>query len=173
MAQQSITRSHFSRRALPRFTAVDVLSLSPQARRQFVKEVLFPVLTQNAVTLSANAAVLPTNCSLIGGYVTFRTIPAAAGGTATFQVRSIAADGITKVFMTTALTVLAMTNDVPVALVLAATNPVNLPAGTSLELVCTTSNNVVGTAQVGGTVTLLFEPTEDAIISYSTAIAFP
>lgn len=150
--------------------ATDVLALSPQAR---MRRIVFdlPATTQSTTTYATVQSVGYTSTPL-GGYVVFRTIPVVAGGTCTLTVTYTAADGTTETVLTTTQTLLSKTNLVPFALTLdsavapaTATSYLDMAAAGSITVKIVTSNDVVGTAQVGGTLVLLVDPVEDSPIS--------
>ncbi len=91
-----------------------------------------------------------------------------SSGTSTYAIDRYATDGTTKtniVASTDCLT--GFTAFIPVKQTLAATNPTTTLVGESIVVTLTTSNNSVTTAHIGGSITFLIEPIEDAIISDS------
>lgn len=165
-----ITRNRFSRRQAGRGIAVDVLALSPQARRYLVS-VPFPTLTANVITyasFTANAA-----CRVISVYVDFPVIPAMSSGTSAFTVDRYLVDGTTDANIVASLTVLTgFTAFIPVAPAIAAANPTSITAGQSVVVTLTTSNNTVDTNHRGGSITFLVESVEDAVISDTNTDVF-
>ena len=157
------TRSKFFERQAGQAVAVDCLALSPQAalRQLFMA---LPATTQ-ATTTYGNIKPVGINCQAVSGYVVFRTAPAVAGGTCTITLTYTAADGVTATVITATQDILSKSNLVPFALTMTAT-PLMLATG-SLTLSIITSNNSVGTAQVGGELVLNVYPTEDTVISDS------
>lgn len=146
-----------SERVFNATTRVDVAALSPQARTLAKTVALtstLPVVQGTTKTLIMPVASALTVLAVSIAYV---TIPAVAGGTATLQIDTVAADGTTTVNIVAATSLLLLTNKVPVALTLAATNPASIVAGGSILLTVVTSNNVVGTADVGGGLTINFQ----------------
>lgn len=150
---------------------VDVDSASPMLRRQ--RDFLFtmPATTQNSTTSSlvqscgvsgkAGSAVV----KVIGATAVWgTTAPAVSGGTCTVVVEKIANDGTTATSLTTATTLLSRTANVPFDLTALAT-PLTVNGDESIRVSVTTSNNAVGTAGAGGSVTVICAPVEDTTIS--------
>ena len=149
-----------SERVFNATTRVDIAALSPQGRYSAKTVALTSVLpvvqnTTKLLLIPVTSAMLVLNAS-----IAYTTIPVVAGGTATLQIDTVAADGVTTVNIVAATSLLGLTNKVPLALTLAATNPASVPAGASLLLTVVTSNNVVGTADVGGGFTIGFQRVE-------------
>lgn len=149
------------------FIKADVGYLSPQARRQHVVlNATAPLVVQNVSKYMTMACGTTSGFKVIAAYVNFVTLPACAGGTSTLAIDKIATDGSTATNIVAAATVLSgYTAKVPLAQTLAATNPTAITVGESILVTVTTSNNVVGTADVGASVTLVIEPVEDTTIS--------
>ncbi len=168
----AVTRAKASTHLLGGNVAVDVLGMSPQARAQTLTSPVnpHPIVVQN--TTQTFAIPVTHNCKVLNGYVMFTTVPAVSGGTSTVQVDYVASDGSTTTNIVAAQTILGLTNKVPSAFTIAATNPTSCAAGGSFLFTVATSNNTVGTADVGGQVALGIERVEDAIISdTNTAVA--
>ena len=138
-------------------TRVDVAALSPSARTMSMHIQVTQALpvTQNVTKVLS----MPVTSALtvLSAYLVYTTIPAVAGGTATIQIDTVAADGTTTVNIVAATSILLMTNKVPLALTLAATNPASIAAGAQILFTIVTSNNAVGTADVGGGLSLAFQ----------------
>ena len=112
------------------------------------------------------ASGLTSGFKILSAYVNFVTLPACAGGTSTLAIDRIATDGSTATNIVAAADILSgYTAKVPVAQTLAATNPTAITAGQSILVTVTTSNNAVGTADVGASVTLWCEAVEDDVIT--------
>ena len=158
-------RSKFSERQQGRGVVVDVFAASPQLRRVPVPlSATAPLVVQNVSKYMTFTA--PYACKLINAYVSFVTLPACAGGTSTLAIDRIAVDGSTATNIVAATTILTgYTAKIAVAQTLAATNPTSIAAGETIQVTVTTSNNAVGTADVGANVTMLLEPIEDTIIT--------
>jgi len=163
----TINRSKFSEKQSRNLVAVDVLALSPRARRQVVP-IVAPITLVVQNTSKTVAITSPSSCKVVSAYVQFSTVPAVAGGTATLKIERIATDGSTATSIVDAATILSgYSNNIAVAQTIAATNPTEITAGQTIRVTVTTSNNVVGTADVGGTITLLVEPVEQTAITDS------
>lgn len=154
MAQNMVKASE---RVFNATTRVDVAALSPQARTMAKTVALTSVLPVVQGTTKTLIIPVASALTVLGASIAYVTIPAVAGGTATLQIDTVAADGTTTVNIVAATSLLLLTNKVPVALTLAATNPASIPAGASILLTVVTSNNVVGTADVGGGLTINFQ----------------
>lgn len=168
-------RSRFSVRQAGRAVAVDVLALSPQARTFFSTIDPGSAIVVQAQTKYFTAGVPVNNLSnpnsttgvkLVGVSYTQQTAPAVAGGTATVQVDVVASDGSTTVNLVAATSLLGLTSKVALQLAMAATP--TIPTGSMILITVVTSNNSVGTADVGSSFTLGFEPVEDALITDSS-----
>ncbi len=158
----AVTRSKFSVRQAGARVAVDVNALSPRARERRI-DIDLPATTANTTTYSAMRASGEPG-TLVSGYAVFRTKPVIDDpGTITLTIDHVAADGSTVTTLVDAQTLEGKTDLVPFALTLAAT-PAMLATG-SIRTSIATSNHTVSTAQVGGTVVLIYKPTEDAVIS--------
>ena len=138
-------------------TRVDVASLSPSARTQALHVAMTSTLPVVQNTTKVIVFPMVTAVTALSAYVVYTTIPAVAGGTATIQIDTVAADGTTVVNIVAATSILGLTNKVPLALTLAATNPTSIAAGASVLVTVATSNNVVGTADVGGGLSIGFQ----------------
>ena len=138
-------------------TRVDVAALSPSARTMGLH--LQITLSNPVVQNTTKLISMPVTSALtvLSGYLSYVTVPAVAGGTATIQIDTVAADGTTTVNIVAATSILGLTNKVPLALTLAATNPASIAAGASFLITVVTSNNVVGTADIGGGLTIGFQ----------------
>lgn len=158
----------FSKR-VSAFIKVDVDGASPQLkRREVTLSASAPLVVQNASKYLQHVCSTTSGEKVVGVYVTFAVAPAQAGGTTTLSVRRCATDGTTFTTIVTAASILTgYTAFIPVAQTLAATNPTSITAGESIVVTVTASNDAVGTADVGATVTLLLEPIEDTTISES------
>lgn len=163
------TRSKFSNRQAGQGVAVDVLALSPQARRSYVvlnASPAAPLCVQNTSQFLTFTSCSTAGFKIIAAYVNFTVVPVCAGGTSTLAIERIATDGSTATSIVAAADILAgYTAKIPVAQTIAATNPAAITAGESVLVTIATSNNVVGTADKGASVTLLIEQVEDAVIS--------
>jgi hypothetical protein len=156
---QNMSKS--SERLLNGQERVDVAALSPAARTQYIDMDAtgnVPVV-QNTTKVVARA-ILTYALTVTGGSIVYTTIPVCAGGTATLQIDYVASDGATTTNIVAATSILGMTNKVPLALTLATTNPASCAAGGSLLYTVVTSNNAVGTADVGGVITLAVQPVD-------------
>ena len=150
--------------------SVDVTAASPKLRRQFAIVLDSPNFTQNTTVQgtavphgiygAAGTAVL----RVIGAQCVFGTAPAVSGGTATINIQKIANDGTTKTALATATSALGQTANVVFDLTALAT-PLTVNGDEVLNVVSVTSNNAVGTQQVGGKITVYAEPIEDATIA--------
>lgn len=147
-------------RVVPDSVRVAVTDCSPTLRG----DTMYVPLTNGGLAVVINTTktlLIPvTGNALIVNTVTigYVTVPAVSGGTATIQVDTVAADGSTTVNILAAVTLLTgLTNKVPLNLTLAATNPASIPAGASILITVVTSNNTVGTADVGGTLTIGYQ----------------
>lgn len=148
--------SKASERLLNGYERVDVQACSPQVRRQAMYQLAMPSLTQNSTTTSETTPV-GTNCVIAAAYAVFTTAPVVAGGTATVAVLN--SNGA--VVCTGTDSILGKSNGAVFTLTLAGTNPALLTAGTdALQLSVVTSNNSVGTQQVGGIINIVVEPVE-------------
>ncbi len=166
----TVTRSKFSERQAGRAVAVDVLALSPQARR----DILTAPAGQAALVVQNTTKYLSIpiaiTCRVINAYLNFVTAPAASGGTATIQIDHVAVDGSTTTNIVASVTILSgFTAKIPVALTLAATNPSSCAAGGSFLVTVVTSNHTVGTADAGACVSLGVEAVEDTVINDTNA----
>lgn len=160
-------RSHFSRRQAGERVAVDVLALSPQARRFEVVLNASPA-APICVTNSTQYLTFTATRSLrvISAYVNFVVVPVVSGGTGTLAIDKVATDGSTTVSMVAAADILSgYTAKIPVAQTLAATNPTSITVGESIMVSVVISNNAVGTPDKGASITLLCEPVEDTVIN--------
>lgn len=157
--------SKASKRVFNATTRTDVDALSPQARYRVI------VLDSNSAMVVQNASriltcTVPFDCVINAVWFNFQTIPVQAGGTATAGLSHVATDGSTATVIVTAATVLTgYTARVAKAQTLAATNPTEIVAGTTLELTVSASNDAVGTADVGFSATIRVTPVEDDPIS--------
>ena len=156
-------RSKFSQRQAGQATAVDVLALSPQARRYAVPLKL-PAPVNGTLTYTSMS--IPVSCKIVAAYMVYQVLPVISGGTMTMLLDTVAVNGSTTVNIVASLDVLSgFTAKVPVALTLAATNPTALTAGGSIQLTITSSANAP-TADTGqGSLTLLLENIEDGVIT--------
>lgn len=164
------TMNKATERTLGMFDSIDVPGASPKLRRQFCLTLDSPNFTQNTTVQgtaiphgiygSAGTAVL----RVLGAQVVFTTVPAVAGGTATINIQKIANDGSTKTPLATATTALSRTNGVVFDLTALAT-ALTVNGDETLNVVTVTSNNAVGTQQVGGKITIYAEPIEDTTIT--------
>lgn len=155
-------KTKVSERGQNRDLRVDVAALSPVARRQMVRTVPVGAFTQNTTTkFSVGPVGVPA--TLKAAYYSARTLPIGGALTITIVAYDASADG--EVVLTSALNpeVAAQTAREGGAFTLAATN-VALAAADTIELHVAADNNAVGTAQVDGYVTLVWEPTEDTTI---------
>lgn len=119
-------------------------------RKEWIVSQQVPTVVQATTRVFTLPITWPGRLSVRDVWLMFSTVPAVSGGTATIQIDSIAVDGTTAVVVVTAVTILSgFTNGIPVNLTLAATNPTSLAQGTSLKVSIITSNNSVGTADVG------------------------
>lgn len=157
-------------RTLGMFDSVDVPGASPKLRRQMAIVLDSPNFTQNTTVQgtavphgiygSAGTAVL----RVIGAQCVFATAPAVAGGTATLVVQKIANDGSTKTALVTATSALGKTANVVFDFTALAT-ALTVNGDEVLNVASVTSNNAVGTQQVGGKITIYAEPIEDSTIT--------
>lgn len=147
-----------SERVLNATTRVDVAALSPAARGDTMYIPLTTALP--IVQATTKLLMLPvfSNALVVNGAsLVYTTVPVVAGGTATIQIDYVAVDGSTTTNIVAATSVLALTNKVPLALTLAATNPASCAAGGSILVTVVTSNNAVGTADIGGGLTIGYQ----------------
>lgn len=160
-------RSKFSKRQAGQAVAVDVLALSPQARqRTIVLSATAPLVVQNASKYLSATCPFTSGFKVVDAWVNFVTLPVCSGGTSTLAIDKVATDGSTTTSIVAAADILSgYTAKVPKQQTLAAT--VTLTAGQSILVTVATSNNTVGTADVGASVTLVVEPIEDDPISDS------
>ena len=145
----------------------DVTYASPQLRRNITK-ISIPATTQNTTTYtvwSVPANIGVSGIKITAASVVFGVAPAVSGGTCTLALTKYASDGVTTVSVADAATILSKTAFVSFNLTLATTNPTAILAGESVAVVVATSNNAVGTAQSGGTVSIEWVPVEDTTIS--------
>ena len=145
---------------------IDVNATSPRLRQNICYQVSMPATTQATTTRSVQ---IPCPCpnGMVLSQVRFLdgTAPAVAGGTSTISVEKLGADGVTRTALDTPVSRLARTGNVGYAGSPLAT-AVTVAAGESINLVCVTSNNAVGTPAANGTATLLFTPIEDTVIDF-------
>lgn len=166
----AVTRNKFSSRQAGPGVAVDVLALSPQARRRQIDL----NAGQAALVVQNTSKYLTTTATydmvIKGAYYNCVTAPAVSGGTATLKIERIATDGSTATEVVASVTLLSgITGDVAEALTLAATNPTEITAGQTIKVTVATSNHSVGTADAGSCISLLVEPVEDSVISDTDA----
>ena len=172
----TVTRAKFSERQAGKNIAVNVQALSPQARLHYmVVDNPTAVVVPNGSKYFTRAPVVSpsssTGCRVVGATVCFQTAPVMATGTATIQIDAVAADGVTTTNIVPATSLLLLTGLVAKTLAFAAAqtadanNGIIIPAGATILVTITTSNNTVGTADVGFSLTLGVENGEDAIIN--------
>lgn len=172
----TITRSKFSERQAGKNVAVNVHAQSPQAR-------MIPIVLDSSAAMVVQASTKYMTCApvqnpsstsgfrVVGAALSFQTAPAVAGGTATIQVDAIASDGSTTTNIVPSTSILGLTSKVATQLALAAAqvadsnNGIAIPVGATILVTVTTSNNSVGTADVGFGLTIGIEPVEDTIIN--------
>jgi hypothetical protein len=154
-----------SERVFNATTRVDVNAASPQLRyREVTLSCPTGLVVQNTSQYLQHVCTTTSGETVVGAYVTFAVAPACAGGTSTLGIKKYDTDGSTTTTIVTAADILAgYTAFIPVEQTLAAS--VSLTAGQSIVVTVATSNNVVGTADKGATVTLLLAPVEDSVIS--------
>ena len=166
-------RTKFSERQAGERVAVNVLALSPQARRSHIVlnvSPAAPLVVINSTQKLTFTSASTSGFKIIAVYVNFVAAPAVSGGTSTLGISRIAVDGSTATVIVTAATILAgYTARTPVVQTLAASNPTAITAGESVEVAIVTSNNTVGTADTGASVTFLVEAVEDAVINDTNA----
>lgn len=138
---------------------IDVAALSPASRYKVVTRPLGD-FTQNTTTKFSRGP-LGFAGTLVAAYESFRTKP--AGGALSVTIVAYDASANAEIVLTAALDPEAATVREGQAFTLAATN-VALAADDTIEFHCAADNNAVGTQQVDGYVTLVFQPTEDTII---------
>lgn len=139
---------------------VDIASMSPVARRQLVRTVTTGDFTQNTTTKYSRGPV-GVPATLKAAYVSFRTLP--AGGTLSLTIVAYDSSANAEIVLSEALNPEAATAREGMAFTLAATN-VAIAADDVIEIHNAADNNAVGTQQVDGYVTMVFEPTEDTVI---------
>lgn len=165
----AVTRNKFSNRQAGPGVAVDVLALSPQARRHL----LVLGAGQAAMTVQNTTKELSYTAAfdhkIVSIYVNQVTAQAMASGTSAMTIDRVATDGTTDTAVVASATVLGKTANVAYAPTLAATNPAEITAGQTVRLRITTSNNTVDTADEGWSATFLLEAVEDAVISDTDA----
>ena len=172
----SVTRSKFSERQAGRNIAVNVHALSPQARMHYLQfdSPSAVVVANGSKYFTGGPVQSPSSSSgfrCVGAVVTFQTAPVMATGTATIQIDAVAADGSTTTNIVPATSLLLLTGLKATQLALAAAqvadtnNAIAIPVGATVLVTITTSNNTVGTADVGFGLTLGIEPVEDTIIA--------
>lgn len=154
------SKSKFSEHGLPLENRVDVDALSPASRYK-VRTLPLGDFTQNTTTKFSRGPVGFVG-TLVSGYLTFRTVP--AGGALSVTVKAYDASANAEVALTAALDPETATAREGLAFTLAATNA-ELAADDTIEFHVAADNNAVGTQQVDGYVTLVFDPTEDTVIS--------
>jgi hypothetical protein len=145
-------------RVVPDSVRVAVLDCSPTLRG----DTMYVPLTNGGlgvVQASTKVLALPVMNPLVvnGAALVYTTIPACAGGTATIQIDYVNALNTVTTNIVAATSILALTNSIPLVLTLAATNPTTCAAGGSILVTVVTSNNAVGTADVGGTLTIAYQ----------------
>lgn len=162
----AVTRGRFSKHQQGRGVAVDVYALSPQARANRINLTSgAPLVVQASTKYLCYTEPSTSGITVLGAYVTFAVAPVVSGGTSTLAITKYDTNGSTTTTIVTAATILSgYTAFIPVAQTLAATG-ITVTAGQSIVVTVTTSNNSVGTADVGAAVTLLVESVEDTIIS--------
>lgn len=165
----TVIRSKFSERQAGRAVCVDVLAHSPQSRARSH----WVGMTSNLPVVQATTKyfVIPVLYDQIVQSISlvYKTVPVMSSGTATVQVDYVAVDGSTTTAIVAATSLLLLTTLVPLALTLAATNPASCLSGGSWVFTVVTSNNTVGTADVGGGLTMRTEPVEATVISDTNA----
>jgi hypothetical protein len=154
-------RAKFSQQGLNPLARIDQAALSPVARRQMVIVAAIGAFTQNTTTKFSRG---PLGCAatLKAAYASCRTAP--AGGTLSVRVVAYDASADAEINLTNTLDPEALTVREATAFALATTNTALSPEDT-IEVHSVADNNAVGTAIVDGFVTLVFERTEDSVIS--------
>ena len=153
-------RTKFSERQMGGGVAVDVLAGSPQARRRIVTIPINSAIISTAIYASFTAV---TACKVVNCYITYPVLPLVAGGTQTVSVDILTTAGSSANMVAATSTLNNFTAMVARDMTLVNTT---LAAGQSVVATFLTSNNAptVNTG-VGGSVSFLLEPTEDAVIS--------
>lgn len=154
---------------LSAFLKADTDFLSPQARRRHVvlnASPAAPLCVQNTSQYLTFTSGTTSGFKIVAIYVNFVVAPVVSGGTATLAVDVVDTNGSTTTSVVAAADILSgYTAKIPVAQTLAATNPTAITAGQSVMVTVATSNNSVGTADKGASVTFVIEPVEDTTIS--------
>lgn len=176
----SITRTKFSVRQAGRAVCVDVPALSPQARSDTIsyssaaalvvqnttKYLTFPIASSSSNGNTGSGIVVT------GAMINFQTAPVVSGGTATIQIDSVTTGAGATTNIVAATTLLGLTAQTPVQLTLATTNPAATVPTSLLLVTIVTSNNTVGTADVGFGLTIAYENVEDAIVQDTVVANF-
>jgi hypothetical protein len=116
--------------------------------------------TQNS-TVKTSLGPLGFQAKLAAAYLSFTTLP--VGGTLTVRIVAYDATGNAEVILTDALDAEVGTVREGKPFVLATTNRV-LNADDTIEIHTIASDDVVGTQQVGGMVSMLFDPVDPGVI---------
>lgn len=154
-------RSKFSQHGLNSRMRVDLLALSPVARRQTVFRVPIGDFTQSTTTKFSRGPVGFAG-TLKGAYLSARTAP--IGGVLSLTVKAYDKSAAAEITLCDAFDPETLTARAASALTLATTN-VELAADDTLEIHCTADGSAVSQQQVDGYVTLVFERKEDTTIS--------
>lgn len=158
MAQNKVKHSQ---RGQNRGERIDMLALSPVARRQTVVRMSIGDFTQ-ATTTKFSRGPLGFAGTLKSAHASFRTAP--AGGVLSMKLVAYDASANAEIVLTSTLDPEAGTVREGTAFTLAATN-VELAADDTLEIHCVADGSAVSQQQVDGYVTMTFERKEDTTIS--------
>lgn len=143
---------------------IDIGACSNALKNQTHIEWAAPATTQNTTTISDSVPIAATNgITPVGAYVVWTTVPAAAGATATINIRKRGTDGTTLTDLFTAVSVLGRTSRVAVSLGTPVAG-VTVAQGETVEAYITCSNNAVSQAGAGGQVRMIAAPIEATVI---------
>lgn len=157
-SSQQMTRSSEIGGALGPNGAIDAFSLTDNARIRRI-HITVPAFTQNT-TVRGYAGPVGCRGIFLGGYVSFTTLP--AGGVLSVNIEVYDASATAAVAIGTADPETG-TARIGKALTMDVANDTLVCEPTdTLDITTIADNNAVGTAHVGGVVTLLFLPLEPA-----------
>ena len=143
---------------------IDIDACSNALKATVQLDVAAPATTQNTTTISDSIPIPHANgVQATAAYVVWTTVPAAAGATATINIRKRATDGTTLTDLFTAVSVLGRSSRVAVSLGTPVAG-VTIAQGETVEAYITCSNNAVSQAGAGGQVILLATPVEATVV---------
>lgn len=154
------SKQKFSLYGVPLETRVDVDSASPMLRQKNVRGASGAFTINSTVKTSLGPLGFPG--TLVSGYFSFTTFP--IGGALGIKIVAYDRSADAEIVLTDVPDPETGTVREGKAFALAATN-VALDADDTIEVHTIADNNAVGTAAVGGVVSLMFKPTEDTVIS--------